>query len=234
MCGYDVCLTFLGEQMTPLSAWCLQPYRHTLTQWQCVWSLKTSPVKVPSLAPRTPTRRTPPSASSTPRRVTSGNCNTHTTSIKGTTSETSEAGWLCGSPPRVTDISHYCNAVLMCSIFPHSVLNSAVCVWQGSGASLMTCARIFTAVKLFCIIIWSPVSLLFWCSVPRYLHISMNLTHFCHGWDVTLCFCVCVTVVAGLSQWQARVLIWCRASPCRCWELDKQWVTSWIVSHFAQ
>lgn len=132
---------------------------------------------------------------------------------------------------------------------PYCVLNSTACVWQGRGMSLMTCVRIFTAVELFCITICSPVLLSYWCSrcsVPMYLHTSANLSHFCHCWDVTLCpdVCVCLsvcawgmvicfTVVAGPSQWQAMVLIWCRVSPCRCWELDKQWVICWIVSHFS-
>lgn len=56
----------------------------------------------------------------------------------------------------------------------------------------MTCVRIFTAVKPFCIIIWSPVSLSLRCRAPQYLHISMNMTYFCQGWGVTLCVCVCV------------------------------------------
>ena len=105
----------LGKQMKPLSAQCLQPCRYTPTQWQCALSLKTF-LAVKSLAPRTLTRRTRPSASSTPRRATAGKeTATHTTSIKTNIKNLKLVDSV--PPPQLIDINHYCNLALMWRIF---------------------------------------------------------------------------------------------------------------------
>lgn len=41
------------------------------------------------------------------------------------------------------------------------------------------------------------VSLLFWCTVPQYLHIRVHLTFFCRGLDLIVCAFVCMCHSGG-------------------------------------
>lgn len=164
-------------------------------------------------------RGTPLSPPSAPKWASAGTYTTaHISRIKNLHMQ--YFGVLLAFP--VTDISHYCNIVLGVFFLLFSKLHSFSVTGQWHVFDDMWG---FSVYSNWCALLSCPVSVSCWRRVPKYLHVSMNLTHFfCRSWDVTLC-CVCVTVVAGTSQWQARVLIWYRVSPCRWWELDIQWVS---------
>lgn len=171
-------------------------------------------------------RGTPLSPPSAPKWASAGTyTTTHISRIKNLHMQ--YFGVLLAFP--VTDISHYLwlmsvtgNASSVSSSY--CSLNCTASAWQGSGMFLRTCEAfqcIQTGVLYYLILSLSHVG-----EGSQSICMSVWIWHiFLSQLRCDSLLCVCVTVVAGTSQWQARVLIWYRVSPCRWWELDIQWVS---------
>lgn len=122
-----------AKQTTASNASCRRSLCRTPTRCRSACSSKTCRARPPRSRPRSPTRRTQSSATSAPRRATSGMQVPSPAGPRGIKKTVKTSVRLGDStlPLQAADISHCCNVTPMCSIsFPHCVLNSAACVWR--------------------------------------------------------------------------------------------------------
>lgn len=123
------------KETTASNASCRPSPTCTPTRCRSACSSKTRHARSLSSAPCTPTRRTQSSATSGPRRATSGTqvpSPARPPDVKKTLKTSIRRGDST-LPLEAADISHCCNVTPMCSISSsHCVLNSTACVWRVS------------------------------------------------------------------------------------------------------
>lgn len=133
-------------------------------------------------------RGTPLSPPSTPKWASAGTyTTTHISRIKNLHMQ--YFGVLLAFP--VTGISHYCNIVLGVFFLLFSKLHSFSVTGQWHVFEDMWGLSVYSN---WCALLSCPVSVSCWRRVPKYLHVSMNLTHFFVAAEMWLSV-VCV------SQW---------------------------------
>lgn len=131
-------------------------------------------------------RGTPLSPPSAPKWASAGTyTTTHISRIKNLHMQ--YFGVLLAFP--VTDISHYCNIVLGVFFLLFSKLHSFSVTGQWHVFEDMWG---FSVYSNWCALLSYPVSVSCWRRVPKYLHVSMNLTHFfvaAEMWLSVVCVC---------------------------------------------